>query len=71
MIYIIQIYVKPSSEPSCQKGKVVLEENIPMRMEMFHHRIKQINQNDFVLICSDVSPTKRTSWNQTMPEKCL
>ena len=32
---------------------VIMEETTPFRIEMFHHRIKVITQNNFVLICSD------------------
>ena len=57
MIHIIFILIKPFSDPSCPMdgGIVILEETTPIRIEMFHHRIKVITQNNFGLICSDPS----------------
>ncbi len=57
MIHIIFILIKPFSDPSCPAdgGIVILEETTPIRIEMFHHRIKVTTQNNFVLICSDPS----------------
>ena len=57
MIHIIFILIKPFSDPSCPMDGsiVILEETTPIRIEMFHHRIKVITQNNFVLICSDPS----------------
>ncbi len=57
MIHIIFMLIKPVSDPSfpVDGGIVILEETTPVRIEMFHHRIKVITQNNFVLICSDPS----------------
>ena len=53
MIHIIFILIKPFSDPSCPMdgGIVILEETSPIRIEMFHQRIKVIIQINFVLIC--------------------
>ncbi len=58
MIHIILILIKPFGDPSrpVDGGTVILEETTPIRIEMFHHRIKVINQNNFVLICINPSP---------------
>ncbi len=73
MTHIIFILIKPFSDPSsCPMDGAILEETTPIRMEMFHHRIKVITQNNFVLICSDPSqwPFWGDKWTQTMPAKC-
>ncbi len=49
-------------------GVVILEETTPVRIEMFHHRVKVITQNNFVLICSNPS-LKGDKWTQAMPAK--
>ena len=36
-------------------GTVILQETTPLIIEMFHHRIKEMAQNIFILICSDLS----------------
>lgn len=54
MFYIISILIKRFSEPSCtlDGGGIVREDTIPNCIEMFHHRIKVISQNNSVVICS-------------------
>ena len=70
MIHIIFILIKPFSDPSCpMDGGIDSQETTTIRIEMFHHRIKVIAQNNFVLICSDPS-LKGDKWIQTMPAKC-
>ncbi len=58
MIHIIFILIKPFSESSCpvDAGMDSVEETTPIRIEMFHLRIKVITQNNFIFIFS-----KRTS----------
>lgn len=49
--------VKPFSDPWCSIDGdiVILEDTTPMKMEMFHHRTKVINQTYLGLICSGSS----------------
>lgn len=44
MIYIIFSLIRPFSEPlwSVYGGDVILEESAPIKIEMFHNRIKVI-----------------------------
>lgn len=44
-------------EPLCSVDEyiVIMEEKTPIRAEMFHCRIKFINQNNFALIVDDFS----------------
>ena len=46
MIHNIFILIKPFSDPLCPMdgGIVILEETIPIRIEMFHYRIKVITE---------------------------
>lgn len=34
---------------------IILEQTTPIRINMFHHRIKLVSQNNVVLTCSDSS----------------
>lgn len=45
MICIIFIHSKPLSEHSCpvDEGGIIIEENAPIRREMFYHREKVIS----------------------------
>ena len=51
------VFIQLFSYPLCPIHGVVviLEETTALRIEMFHHRIKVITQNHFVMICSDSS----------------
>uniref|UniRef100_A0A0E9PRG6 Uncharacterized protein n=1 Tax=Anguilla anguilla TaxID=7936 RepID=A0A0E9PRG6_ANGAN len=55
MIKFIFILIILFSDPSCpvDEGIFIMEEITPIRIEIFHHRIKLITQNNFVLICSE------------------
>lgn len=66
-IYIIFILNQPFSEPSypMSGGTIIQEENIPIWIKMFNHRIKVIRQNNFVWF----AVTLPNKWTQTMAEK--
>ncbi len=63
------ILMKPFSDLSCplDTGIVILEETTPIRRELFHHRSRVTNQNNFVLICSDLPSARK---NGSKPIKC-
>ena len=50
-----QHVIKWFSDPPCGVVPCIRVETTPIRIEMFHHRIKAITQNELVLICSDPS----------------
>lgn len=39
----------------CRNAIVIMEESIPISLEMFYQRIKVISQSNFALICHDTS----------------
>lgn len=47
---------------------VTLEETPPIMIEMFHHSVKVITRNNFVLISSD-RPLYGGKWTKIMPAK--
>lgn len=51
MIHIIFILIKPFSHPVCPMdgGIIILEETTPINIEIFHHWMKVITQNNFVV----------------------
>lgn len=57
MSCIIFILIKPFSDPLCPMDENIniLEGTTPIRIEMFHLRIKVISKNNFILIYTDSS----------------
>lgn len=43
---------------SCGRGRVILEETAPIRVEILHHRIKALNQRVIGSISRDASVKK-------------
>lgn len=60
-------YSSSQSVSPVNGNSVILEETMPIRIEMFYDWIKVISLNSFVLICSDVSFWDK--WTQIMTEK--
>jgi hypothetical protein len=46
MVYIIFMLIKPFSDHSCPVEEGILDEPTPIRIEMIHHRLEVIPQND-------------------------
>lgn len=59
-------FIKAFSKPLCpvHGGLLILKETISIRIEMFHHRKKVINQRNSVLICIESSLYK-DKWART------
>ena len=71
MIHIIFILIRPFSDLSCPMDGDILEETTPIRIEMFHHRIKVITHNIFVLISSDSSLYSMVAEALVIKHPCL